>query len=57
MQYKQNVHILLPAETFEELRQLGYRTNLSRSMLVREAICMLLRKYRKKEKVGRNHNG
>ena len=57
MVYKQNLHILLPAETFEELRQLGRELDLSRSMLVREAICMLLRKYRKKEKVGRNHNG
>jgi|TARA_B100002003_G_scaffold9567_1_gene8290 metal-responsive CopG/Arc/MetJ family transcriptional regulator len=57
MVYKQNLHILLPAETFEELRQLGRELDLSRSMLVREAICMLLRKYRKKEKAGSNHNG
>ena len=51
MQYKQNVHILLPVEKFEELKQLGHRTNLSRSMLVREAICMLLKKYQRKENI------
>ncbi len=49
MQYKQNVHILLPAEKFEELRQLSHRVNLSRSELVRNAINMLLRKYKRKE--------
>jgi len=50
MQYKQNVHILLPAETFEELRQLGHRTNFSRSELIRSAVNMLLKKYSKKER-------
>ncbi len=49
MQYKQNVHVLLPIEKFEELRELGHKLNLSRSRLVREAICMLLKKYRKKD--------
>lgn len=48
MQYQQNVHFLLPAEIFEELRQLGYELQLPRSMLVREGINMLLKKYRKK---------
>ncbi len=56
MQYKQNVHILLPAEKFEELRQLGHKLNFSRSKLVREAINLLLKKYRKKDncKMGSN---
>ncbi len=49
MQYKQNVHILLHAEKFEELRQLGHRVNLSRSELVRNAINMLLKKYKKND--------
>jgi len=49
MQYKQNVHILLPAEKFEELRQLGHSVNLSRSELIRNAVNLLLKKYNKKE--------
>ncbi|MHC4266926.1 MAG: ribbon-helix-helix domain-containing protein [Planctomycetota bacterium] len=49
MQYKQNIHILLPAEKFEELRQLGHRVNLSRSELVRNAINMLLKKYKRND--------
>ncbi len=56
MQYKQNIHILLPAEKFEELRLLGHKLNFSRSQLVREAINLLLKKYRKKDnrKIGNN---
>ncbi len=49
MQYKQNVHILLPADKFEELRQLGHKVNLSRSALIRNAVNLLLKKYRNKE--------
>jgi hypothetical protein len=53
MQYKQNVHVLLPVEIFEELRGLGYKLNVSRSVLIREAVCMVLKKYERKE---RNNN-
>ncbi len=49
MRYKQNVHILLPVEKFEELRQLGHKLSLSRSELIRSAVNMLLKKYNKKE--------
>ncbi len=57
MQYKQNVHILLPAKTFEELRQLGHRVDLSRSELIRSAVNMLLEKYNKKEKKKEERKG
>ncbi len=49
MEYKQNIHILLPIEKFEALRELGHITNLSRSELVRLGINMLLKKYKKKK--------
>ncbi len=49
MQYKQNVHILLPIEIFEELKAVGKKSDLSRSELAREGIGMVLRKYRRKE--------
>ena len=48
MQYKQNVHILLPAEKFKELRELGHKLNVSRSTLVRMAVVSLLKKHRRK---------
>ena len=48
MQYKQNVHILLPVEIFEELRDLGHRLNVPRSELVRKSIFLLLKKYKRK---------
>jgi metal-responsive CopG/Arc/MetJ family transcriptional regulator len=51
MEYKQNIHVLLPIEKFEELRKLGHKLNTSRSELVREAIYKLLRNYRKKDKM------
>ncbi len=51
MVYKQNLHILLPIHTYEELRELGHKLNTSRSELVREAIYKLLRNYRKKDKM------
>jgi metal-responsive CopG/Arc/MetJ family transcriptional regulator len=46
MQYKQNIHVLLPVERFEELRQLGYRLNTSRSELIRRAVNLLLERYK-----------
>jgi len=49
MVYKQNLHILLPVSTYEELRELGHKLNRPRSELAREAICKLLRSHRKKE--------
>jgi hypothetical protein len=48
MQYKQNVHILLPVEKFEELKELGHRLNVPRSELVRKSILLLLKKYKRK---------
>jgi metal-responsive CopG/Arc/MetJ family transcriptional regulator len=50
MQYKQNVHVLLPVEIFEELRGLGHKLNVSRSKLVRIAVVSLLKKYERKGK-------
>ncbi len=52
MVYKQNLHILLPIDKYEELRELGYELNTSRSELAREAIYKLLRSHnRRKDKV------
>ncbi len=57
MEYKQNVHILISAKKFEELRGLGNKLNLSRSELVREGVDLILRKYRRKENSrGENSN-
>jgi len=53
MQYKQNVHVLLPCKIFIELRALSHKLNVSRSLLIREAVCMVLKKYKTKE---RNNN-
>jgi len=53
MQYKQNVHVLLPVKIFIELRALSHKLNVSRSVLIREAVCMVLKKYERKE---RNNN-
>ncbi len=50
MQYKQNLHILLPVNTYEELRELGHKMNVPRSQLARKAIYMLLKNHRKKDK-------
>ena len=47
MVYKQNLHILLPVSTYEELRELGHRLNRPRSELAREAIDKLLRRYKR----------
>jgi metal-responsive CopG/Arc/MetJ family transcriptional regulator len=49
MQYKQNVHVLLPVKIFIELRLLSHKLNVSRSVLIREAVCMVLKKYERKE--------
>ncbi len=49
MEYKQNVHVLLPIEKFEELRELGHKLTLPRSELVRKGIDLILRKYQKKD--------
>ena len=51
MVYKQNLHILLPVNTYEELRELGHKMNVSRSELARKAIYKLLKSHRKKDKV------
>jgi len=51
MVYKQNLHILLPVSTYEELRELGHKMNVSRSELARKAIYKLLKSHRKKDKV------
>ena len=48
MLYKQNFHVLIPIDTFEQLRQLGHNINMSRSELAREAIDTLLKKHRRK---------
>lgn len=48
MIYKQNLHVLVPIDQFEQLRQVGHKMNISRSELAREAISMLLKKYKKK---------
>ncbi len=48
MVYKQNLHVLVPIDQFEQLRRLGHKMNISRSVLAREAISMLLKKYNKK---------
>ncbi|MBT3880699.1 MAG: ribbon-helix-helix domain-containing protein [Candidatus Scalindua sp.] len=49
MQYKQNLHVLLPVEIFQELRDLGHKLNVSRSKLVRIAVASLLKKHERKE--------
>jgi Arc/MetJ-type ribon-helix-helix transcriptional regulator len=49
MQYKQNIHVLLPVERFEELRQLGYRLNTSRSELIRRSVNLLLERYKDRQ--------
>ena len=51
MVYKQNLHILLPIDKYEELRELGHKLNLPRSELAREAIYKLLRSHRRKNKM------
>ena len=51
MVYKQNLHILLPVDTYEQLKELGHKMNVSRSELARQAICKLLRSHREKDKV------
>ena len=51
MQYKQNLHVLLPVSTYEELRELGHKLDRSRSELAREAICKLLLSHKKKDKM------
>ena len=50
MVYKQNLHILLPVTTYEELRELGHKLNRPRAELAREAIYKLLRSHRRKDK-------
>lgn len=45
MDYKVNVHVLLPANEFEELRNLSFRKKNPRSKLIREAISAYLRKH------------
>lgn len=54
MVYKQNFHILLPINTFEELRQLSHKMNMSRSELAREAIAALLKKYQRRGEIPTN---
>ena len=49
MQYKQNLHVLLPVKEFEELRELGHKLSCSKSEIVREGVGLVLRKYQKKE--------
>ena len=51
MVYKQNLHILLPIDKYEELSALGHKMDVSRSELVREAICKLLRSHKRKDKM------
>lgn len=51
MVYKQNLHILIPIDKFEQLRELGHRMNMSRSELAREAIFTLLKKHQKRGEI------
>lgn len=51
MVYKQNLHILLPADTYEELRNLGHQLRVSRAELARQAIGILLKKYNRKMQI------
>ncbi len=51
MVYKQNLHILLPIDKYEELRELSHKMNVSRSELARKAIYKLLRSHRRKNKM------
>jgi len=48
MQYKQNIHILLPVDKFEELKTLTFKFDKSLSVLVREGVNLVIKKYKRK---------
>ena len=51
MRYKTGFHFLVPVDEYEELRDLSYKLGTSRGELVRRAVSLFLKKYRKKDKL------
>ncbi len=48
MEYKQNFHVLLPIEKFKELKEVSKALDVPRAKIVREALDVVLRKYKRK---------
>jgi hypothetical protein len=51
MSYMQNLHILLPVDSYEQLRVLSFKMKVPRAELVREGIYSILKKYEKRGEI------
>lgn len=51
MELKQSCNVFLPVEQYGEIKKLGHRLSVPYSELIREGVCLVIKRYKKKDKL------
>lgn len=51
MELKQSCNVFLPVEQYEEIKKLGHRLSVPYSELIREGVCLVIKRYKRKDKL------